>query len=31
MYIDIAVIAGGLTAAGIVIALFFWAISQAKP
>ena len=30
MYIDIAVIAGGLTAAGIVIALFFWAISAAK-
>jgi len=31
MYIDIAIIAGGLTASGIVIALFFWAISQAKP
>lgn len=30
MYQDIAIIAGGLTATGIIIALFIWAISQGR-
>ena len=30
MYQDIAIIAGGLTATGVIIALFIWAISQGR-